>query len=205
MLPQSALILGVVGHRPDGFSSVNIRRLREQTRSVLQVLRRIGGCVTLVSPIAEGADRLVAHDALTLGIPLTCLLPFPRDVYIRDFTTQASIDDYCDLLDRADSVQELPGAYDSDDDRDAAYAALNDTLIDQIDVLIALWDGDEPRGIGGTAQAVETALGSGIPVIWIDAHAPHEALVLTRAEGAQTCRQTLSSLPALLDTPKKPR
>lgn len=200
---QPVLVVGVAGHRPDGLSSASEDRLRGQVQSVLLLMRQAGDNVALISPIAEGADRLVAHQALALGIPLICLLPFARDVYIKDFTTQASIEDYRDLLSRAQSVWELTGVHGSDDELDAAYAALSDALVDEIHVLIAIWDGNEARGIGGTAHSIDAALRRNTPVVWIDAHPPHEVRVLTQAGGTQTASQALDSLPALLATRKQ--
>ena len=200
---QPVLVVGVAGHRPDGLGSADETRLRNRVRSVLLLLRKADNNATLISPIAEGADRLVAHQALAAGIPLICLLPFARDVYIKDFTTQASVEDYRALLDRAQSVRELTGVHGSDGERDTAYAALSDALVGEIHVLIAIWDGNEARGIGGTGHSVDAALRRNIPVVWIDAHPPHEVRVLTQAGGSQTAYQALGSLPALLATREK--
>src|SRR5207245_181823 len=40
------------------------------------------------------------------------------------------------------------------------------------DLLIALWDGEEAKGIGGTGQIVREALQRGIPVVWVPWAAP---------------------------------
>src|SRR5579872_6352951 len=40
-----------------------------------------------VSPLAEGADTLFAHAARSLGLPLHVILPFERDEYMKDFSS----------------------------------------------------------------------------------------------------------------------
>ncbi len=132
----------------------------------------------MISPVAEGADRLVAREALAAGLPLICLLPFARDDYARDFASERSRADYADLLERSAEVIELPGTHGTVEERDVAYAALSDVLIDRIDLLIAIWDGEEARGLGGTGNSVQSALHRRIPVVWINAHAPYEAVLL---------------------------
>jgi hypothetical protein len=194
------LVIGVVGHRPNAFGQADGPRLRDQVRSILRLVCRLGTGVSLISPLAEGADRLVAHEALAIGLPLRCLLPFARDVYPEDFTTQESIDDYLDLLERAHSVCELPGVHGTDEERDAAYAALSDELLDRINLLLAIWDGDEARGIGGTANTVYAAVDRQMPVIWINSNPPHDALLLSAGAGGTFHVEPLDRLPAQLST-----
>ena len=52
----------------------------------------------------------------------------------------------------------------------AAVAAR--VMIEQSDLLVAIWDGATPGSIGGTRHSIESALYHGAPVIWINAAAP---------------------------------
>ena len=52
----------------------------------------------------------------------------------------------------------------------AAIAAR--VMIEQSDLIIAIWDGATPGSIGGTRHSIENALYHGAPVIWIDAAEP---------------------------------
>jgi hypothetical protein len=54
-------------------------------------------------------------------------------------------------------------------DRAAAAARM---VIEQSDLLIAIWDGRTPGAVGGTRHTMATALALGLPVLWIDAAAP---------------------------------
>ena len=46
-------------------------------------------------------------------------------------------------------------------------------MIEQSDLVIAIWDGETPGMIGGTRHTIIAALEQGAPVVWIDARAPH--------------------------------
>jgi hypothetical protein len=51
--------------------------------------------------------------------------------------------------------------------REDAYLAGGLALVDDVDVLVALWDGEPSRGRGGTAEVVQYARDTGTPVEWI--------------------------------------
>jgi hypothetical protein len=53
----------------------------------------------------------------------------------------------------------------------------------QCDILIAIWDGEERHGRGGTAEIIETALAHNIPVVWIKAQAPHDCCLMRASRG----------------------
>jgi hypothetical protein len=120
----------------------------------------------VVTALAEGADRLVADEALALGVPLTVALPMPRDLYEADFPTPGSKSQFARLLDKAEHAFELPllpgldrsaictpGA-----DRDQQYARVGSYLAANSQVLIALWDGIDNQHTSGTANTVRQAL-----------------------------------------------
>lgn len=85
------------------------------------------------------------------------------------------------LADQADRVLELRDWQpESDNPAEAAwqsrrYATIGQMLVRQADLLIALWDGNPPRGRGGTADVVSEARRSGVPVVWINPARPGEA------------------------------
>ena len=65
---------------------------------------------------------------------------------------------------------ELDGAAEQ---RARAYEAAGFVMLANIDLLIAIWDGEEAAGIGGTAQIVSRAIADGIPVVWIEPASPN--------------------------------
>jgi hypothetical protein len=123
----------------------------------------------VVSSLAEGSDRLVAEQGLAAGFALEAVLPLDRAEYARDFETPASRATFEQLLARASAVFELAGVA---DERPRAYEAAGFVMLANIDLLIAIWDGKDAAGIGGTAQIVSRAVADGIPVVWIDPAIP---------------------------------
>lgn len=55
-------------------------------------------------------------------------------------------------------------------------------MIEQSDILVAIWDGVTPGGIGGTRHTISTAVHLGVPVIWIDARQPSAVSILRAPE-----------------------
>ena len=123
----------------------------------------------IVSSLAEGSDRIVADAGLAAGFGVEVVLPLNRTEYARDFETEASRSAFEGLLARSAAVFNLNGAA---DERPRAYEAAGFVMLANIDLLIAIWDGAEVSGVGGTAQIVGRAIADGIPIIWIEPAKP---------------------------------
>lgn len=171
------LWIGVTGHR----ALVDQSRLEALTDQALREIRRMlpsrphtEVALGVISPLAEGADRLVAAEVLKdpngiLEVPL----PLPVDEYVQDFTSEESRREFRDLLAHASTVTELPAT----DSRELAYRQVGDEVVDRCDVLIAVWDGAEARGEGGTAEVVARARGL-VPVLWVPASGEGDVRVI---------------------------
>lgn len=164
------LVVGVTGHRD----------LRPEDHPGLEALvrgifeSRCKHCpatsVLLLSSLAEGADRLAAAVALNAGLRLVVPLPLPREEYEKDFVTPESRAEFAALLDRAEQVVELPlvegntpeSVRQPGEPRNRQYAAAGAYLARHCQILIALWDGVEAAGTGGTAEIVHFQL-EGVP------------------------------------------
>jgi len=118
----------------------------------------------VLSPLAEGADRLVVREVLKVPESiLEVVLPLQKDDYMQDFGTSESTEEFEQLLSQAGSVKILP--YKTE--RTEAYEQLGRYVVDQCDVLIALWDGKPAAGRGGTDEIVQYARETGCPLIWV--------------------------------------
>lgn len=131
------------------------------------------GSLRLVSALAEGADQWAAGEAINLDYELQSPLPFPREEYEKDFSNPAVVDEFRRLLAHATSVMELDGRVDVDEagarkPSSAAYEAVGRAVLNQTDVLLAIWDGHPAQGRGGTGAVVVEALKRGIPVVWVN-------------------------------------
>lgn len=155
------LVVGVTGHRD--LLPGEVPELRRRTREFLAELRAQHPDLPLVvmSPLAEGADRMVAEEARALGIPLIVPLPFPVELYEKDFRSSGSVQQFRELCADAEVVELplLPG--DTPESiaeygprRDAHYARLGIYLCAHCHILLAVWDGKPSDKLGGTAQVV---------------------------------------------------
>src|ERR687885_794815 len=100
--PQHSLLwIGVVGHRPNGLVGADNGLLNQRVRRVFEHAQEVSEAIAVVSPLAEGADRVVAREALAAGYPLYCLLPFASDEYAVDFQSPSSLAEYHHLLESA--------------------------------------------------------------------------------------------------------
>lgn len=116
----------------------------------------------LHTPLASGADQMAATVGRSAGYHVRALLPFASDEYRCDFEKGRERGEFTQHLETSDEVFALPSER---ADGDAAYVQVGKAVIAASDVLIALWDGGEPNGPGGTAHVVDLALGSSVPII----------------------------------------
>jgi hypothetical protein len=190
--PRLVVRVGVTGHRPHKLPPPESQgELRAKVREVLQTIKENARQILakgmevysneepelrLISSLAEGADRLVAEEALSsnLGFNLQSPLPFYREDYAaKDFKKPESRAAFHRLLESPinTAVLELDGVIERDEE---AYEAAGRVMLSQCDVLIAIWNGEAGKR-GGTEQIVNEARSSEIPVLWIHPASPHDA------------------------------
>jgi len=165
------IVVGVSGHR----ALDDPAQVEAQVRACLDSLARVGPGevaprIVALSPLAEGADRIVARSVLERdpAATLRAVLPLEIADYLDDFSSESSKAEFLALLARADLI-EILGAPEGEDPsnpegRVAAYERVGRYVVDHCDVLIAVWDGEPARGRGGTAEIIEYATGAGRPV-----------------------------------------
>ncbi len=190
---------GVTGHRPAGLAGADLALLRQRIREALAEIASTAPSVPLVviSPLAEGADRLIAREAVNAGYLLDCILPFPRDDYASDFAGAANRSEFYALLGNAGQIIELQGSRETPEVTDAAYMAAGEHVVEHADVMIAIWDGAEARGSGGTGDVVALALACSLPVLWIAASYPHDLRLIARNRSG-VAEQPIEALPVLV-------
>lgn len=169
--------IGVTGHRDLERSEALRVIVRDQVRRINGLLSAPETSVHLaaVSQLAEGADRLVAWEVLEEGrergheARLEALLPFEREQYeeAQGFDGE-SREEFNRLFELAVVRREERGArVESAAERTEAFEAASRQLVGRCDVLIALWNGRESGGRGGTASTLLYAASSAKPCIWI--------------------------------------
>ncbi|HRP08521.1 MAG TPA: hypothetical protein PLL69_08535, partial [Gemmatimonadales bacterium] len=222
--PRLAFRVAVVGHRRDKFSrtadpavaNAIAGTLAMVEDAVLTHLSRNAALYrselprfTLYSPLAEGADRVGAQVALDRsGWELHAVLPFSAEKYRADFTREdsepGSAQEFARLLEAASAltvVDGVPGRWD-------AYSQVGRTVVDAADLLIAVWDGLDPAGPGGTGSIVRNARRIDLPVVRIDSSPTAAAWLEDKScedEGRTTGLGALASrIDLLLAAPEDP-
>lgn len=201
-LPRCVFRVAISGHRWNRFPAeaepVIDRHLRRALAVIREEVHRVGSWpasgyarrapeLVFLSGLAAGADQLGARAAIaTSGWELHAVLPFERAEYERDFANDSdALRHFCRLMGKADLVTVLDGPcrpgpdglrpYD-------AYAPLARVLVDQCDLLIAVWDGSPARGVGGTAAVVKSARESDVPILRINPRTPKSVTLEARPD-----------------------
>lgn len=177
---SSEVIIGVTGHR----LLENLKPIISGVDKTLPAIKTTFKAerMAILSPLAEGADRIVTDRALAIdGTKLIAILPMPIDIFKEDFQSPSSKVEFHDLLQQASEVIELSRT----SKREESYRRAGEYLVAHCDVLIAIWDGLPARGPGGTAEVVAAARGKNLPMAWIYARPEMSEKTETTTPGAK--------------------
>lgn len=161
-----ALTIGVTGHRSLAVEDLDLYRRRVEALFDDLHRRYPHTPLRVLSPLAEGADRVPVEIALKRGYDVVAVLPLALTDYERDFEDRAPA--FRALLDRLSphNVFVLPtievgGSFEAPGDaahRDAHYQQAGDFVASHCHVLLALWDGVANTLPGGTGEVVHYKL-----------------------------------------------
>ena len=162
------LTVGVTGHRD--LLAEEIPVVQEKVRNFFLQLKSDYADLDLqlITPLAEGSDRLVADVALELGVDLIVPLPMPQTDYELDFSSPAAVKNFRETLKKARiihlrTLRRSLGNSLSLEDRSRQYAQLGIFISNHSHVLLALWDGKPSTELGGTASVVNYHLTAVMP------------------------------------------
>jgi|GEM_PF-443262 len=148
--------------------------------SSLKAIRNMEGtplALCIYTALAEGADRFVADAVLEIDQAIMkAVLPLVEEEYEEDFLTADSLNDFRRLLQMDPNPlhlrkQRLVEEYLPDqlmEQRRNAYFSAGKYIVDECDVLIAVWDGLPAKGRGGTLDVIEYARSVQRPIILIN-------------------------------------
>jgi hypothetical protein len=152
------MVIGITGHQ----------RLEDKSAwnwvgdALRSILREISHPFTGVSSLAIGADQLFAELVLDLGGDLHVILPFPD--YADTFNTSDHRDRYQAILASATNVEILPALQSYQE----SYLAAGHRVVDLSDQVLAVWNGKESAGLGGTGDIVAYARSTGRAGVHVD-------------------------------------
>ncbi len=157
------LVVAVTGHRD--LVDDEVPAIRDRVDQFLKQLKKDypSNRLMVMSPLAEGADMLVAESAVANRIEVIVPLPKPREDYLNDFVADAEKERFRRLCAHAADIFVLdcdpppaPEGQDPDEwKNDYPYAHLGAYLSAHCHILLALWDGKSSERLGGTAQVVQ--------------------------------------------------
>jgi hypothetical protein len=186
--PNAVLAIGITGHRDIGIQTYTAFRIERSIEFIFLTLSDALNkhltreffspkppSVTVASMGAAGADLLAMSVAARLRFDALYILPYSIDEFRRDFEASAYADIFEDLVVKESSRFELPGMR---DEGPRSYERANSVILANSDVLIAVWDGERARGIGGTAEVVQQAFDLCIPIVVVDPNRPDDPSLL---------------------------
>ncbi|NRA29778.1 MAG: hypothetical protein HRU11_05890 [Parvularculaceae bacterium] len=170
-------IVGVTGHRSVNGQSLDADKVTRDLRAALErvVSEALGQSVMLYSALAAGADSLAVEAAIELGIPYTAVLPLPFEVsrayfeeeeggiarFIRQTASASRVIELPLLF--GDLAEVSPDSEGRSQARDQQFALAGGYIVRRCKTLLAVWDGQPARGLGGTGDVVSWARTGSVP------------------------------------------
>ena len=185
-------LVGFAGHRKVGDPA----RAKAVIRRELEALAAtVNGEVIGVSSAAAGADLLFLEACAECGWRTVVVLPFAKARFEEDFADPAEWERARRLMEAAWWCEVAPG----DEEAPAAYHLVSREILDVADRMLFLWDGEAPRGIGGTGETVAEAIGRKMPSRIIDAATWEATWRNDPADGEPAGERAFADLPAAAD------
>ena len=149
--------VGMTGHQNLG-SAENITWISQTLKSAIKQNNIDVGLTSL----AVGADQLFAETLNDLHIRYIAIIPC--DGYEHTFTTSIDLEKYQRLLQGAFEIVNLP----FDTPSEEAFYEAGKQIANSSDMMIAIWDGQPAKGLGGTGDIVKYALSINRSVLHIN-------------------------------------
>ncbi|GAA3584072.1 hypothetical protein GCM10022198_04190 [Klugiella xanthotipulae] len=147
--------IGITGHQDIPADALDF--IVDGIRAVLSTHEEVTG----YSCLAAGADQLFAVEILRTGGQLHVVVPCTD--YDTTFNDR-ELEEYHGLFASAVDTTRLPYPAPSEQ----AYDAAGRYIVENVDLMVAVWDGEPARGQGGTGDVVAYAreLGVEVRVVW---------------------------------------
>lgn len=200
--PVLTFVVGITGHRSARLPGDHLARIEQQLAEVFGIIEaecrieldrcgefysRTAASIYLVSSLADGADALAVRQCPGSWTKIG-LLPCPEDRYIEALKSTTSAERVeqvaADFAVARGSVNQLVILPEPSVAGSIGLTRSRDTLLRQIDVLVAVWDGSPPDRAGGTSDVVYRAVEAGIPVIGIAVGQPQRPWVVSNVGDA---------------------
>ncbi|MCL2712687.1 MAG: hypothetical protein FWD37_05400 [Methanomassiliicoccaceae archaeon] len=159
------IIFSVTGHRD--IPEDEGKELEEKISSLFNEFKQRyrNTDLILITPLADGGDRIAAHAAIKCNVNVAPILPSKKENYMRTFgdpndndSVIASVKEFEDILNDKGTYTpyELSDIDVTGNDAGDAYRALSSYMIANSHVIIALWDGNRYGGRASAGGAYDT-------------------------------------------------
>lgn len=137
--------IAATGHRP--------ARLRGEEKFIKEWINEIFtqyDCTAAISGMAQGVDQIFAQAAIEKNIPLICCYPYRKNFFHQEEKK---------ILNKAKDIKFISEIYTGN----RVYWLRDKYMVDNCDLLLAVWDGVEA---GGTWLTVNYAQKIGKPIVY---------------------------------------
>jgi hypothetical protein len=144
--------IAITGHR----NLIEPKEVRKNIAMSLAYFKDKYTQLEALSAVAVGADTIFVEEAQKQDIPTRYFLPFQLEIYQEDFD-ETQLDTLNKLLDGQDFEVVAPLKTIDPNERNDAYMAVGKRLVDEADIVLAVWDEQPAAGKGGTGDVVAYA------------------------------------------------
>jgi hypothetical protein len=149
--------VGITGHQNLG-ASLTVSWLQTRLTELIKQLDIRYGFTSL----AVGADQLFAELLYAHSIPYSVIVPCAD--YLKTFDKPSDADHYKRLLSESAEACYMPYEHFSED----AFFAAGKEVVMRSEFLIAIWNGQPAKGVGGTGDVVNFAICQHKPVLHLN-------------------------------------
>lgn len=146
------LKIGITGHRD--LRKEKIVQYKLEVYQQLKILKQQYSEIIIYSSLADGADRLVVHEAIKENIDFIAILPMKKSIYLEDFDCDSK-HEFEELIQKAKQIIVMDIPIDISFNKDIQYELASKSISDNCDILFALWDGKFNGLQGGTSETVK--------------------------------------------------
>ena len=138
--------IAVTGHRSQRIKGQE-KRIEKWIEEYIIIISQFYGRVILIDGVAQGVDQIAALVALKMGVQVSCYFPYRKKLY--------GVQEY--IAENAAEVRFIRDKF-----QIGCYIERDRRMVDDCDLLLAVWDGKKN---GGTWQTYKYALDMGVDII----------------------------------------
>lgn len=160
-MKEKSFVIGITGHRD--LNKDTFKQLSEKISIFLTDIKQKlpNTPIKIISGMADGADRIIVKEGLKQNIAIDVIQPMPDSLYQADFSEDSWQEFKSVIADDNVTTKVLPttfidieSAKEQGGTRDKLYHALGQYIVEQSNLVVAIWDGVNSGLKGGTADVV---------------------------------------------------